>query len=111
MTFETYTNLLVKRLEQLGYVSRKFGRYLSFYLPNYNKDLSLKCDYSYLFSICYGDNTVKYVEDINDTYWSIVDYYDYESLNHLYILAKQYLIKEKEQKIKNKLKELENDFQ
>ena len=111
MTFETYANRLVKRLEHLGYISHKYGKYLSFYLPNYNKDLSFNSDYSYLFSICYGDNTVKYVEDINDTYWSIVDYYDYESLNHLYNLANQYLIKAKEQNIKNKWKELENDFQ
>ena len=39
MTYETYTNLLVKRLEHLGYISRKFGKSLSFYLPNYIKDL------------------------------------------------------------------------
>ena len=64
MTFETYTNRLVKRLEQLGYISRKFGKYLSFYLPNYNKGLN-----SDLFNICYGDNTVRYVKDINDTFW------------------------------------------
>lgn len=85
MTFEIYTNRLVKRLEQLGYISRKFGKYLSFYLPNSIKDLRLNSD---LFSICYGDNTVRYVKDINDTFWSKVDYYDYESLEHLYNLAK-----------------------
>ena len=110
MTFETYTNLLVKRLEHLGYISRKFGKYLSFYLPNYNKDLKLN---SYLFNICYGDNTgtVRYVEDINDTFWSTVDYYDYESLEHLFNLAKIFVIKAKKLQIKKKLKEIENDFQ
>lgn len=106
MTFETYTNLLVKRLEHLGYISRKFGKYLSFYLPNYNKGLN-----SDLFNICYEDNTVRYVEDINDTFWSTVDYYDYESLEHLFNLAKIFVIKAKKLQIKKKLKEIENDFQ
>lgn len=110
MTFETYTNRLVKRLEHLGYISRKYGKYLSFYLPNYNKDLCFNSDYSYLFSIYYGNNTVRYVEDINDTFWSIVDYYDYESLEHLYNLAKNFVIKAKKSQIKKKLKEIENDF-
>lgn len=112
MTFETYTNLLVKRLEQLGYISRKFGKSLSFYLPNYIKDLSFISDYSYyLFNINYEDNTVRYVEDINDTFWSTVDYYDYESLEHLFNLAKIFVIKAKKLQIKKKLKEIENDFQ
>lgn len=110
MTFETYANRLVKRLEHLGYISRKYGKYLSFYLPNYNKDLCFNSDYSYLFSIYYGNNTVRYVEDINDTFWSIVDYYDYESLEHLYNLAKNFVIKAKKSQIKKKLKEIENDF-
>lgn len=108
MTFEIYTNRLVKRLEHLDYVSRKFGKYLSFYLPNSIKDLRLNSD---LFSICYGDNTVRYVEDINDTFWSKVDYYDYESLEHLYNLAKIFVIKDKKLQIQKKLKEIENDFQ
>lgn len=110
MTFETYTNRLVKRLEQLGYISRKFGKSLSFYLPNYIKDLKFNSD---LFNICYGDNTgtVRYVEDINDTFWSTVDYYDYESLEHLFNLAKIFVIKAKKLQIKKKLKKIENDFQ
>ena len=108
MTFEIYTNRLVKRLEQLGYISRKFGKSLSFYLPNYIKDLRFNSD---LFNICYGDNTVRYVKDINDTFWSTVDYYDYESLEHLYNLAKIFVIKAKKLQIQKKLKEIENDFQ
>ena len=110
MTYETYTNLLVKRLEHLGYISRKFGKSLSFYLPNYIKDLRFNSD---LFNICYGDNTVtvRYVEDINDTFWSTVDYYDYESLEHLYNLAKIFVIKAKKLQIQKKLNEINKDFQ
>lgn len=42
MTFETYTNRLVKRLEHLGYISRKYGNCLTFYLPNYKSDFLLR---------------------------------------------------------------------
>ena len=108
MTFEIYTNRLVKRLEHLGYISRKNDNTLSFYLPNYTRIVGLNSD---LFNISYEANTVKYVEDINDNIWSLVDFYDYETLKHLYILAKNFVIKSKKLQIKKKLKELEKDFQ
>ena len=99
MSFETYTNRLVKRLEHLCYASRKYGKYLSFYLPNY-PDTN---EFIYLFSIYYGNNTVRYVEDINDTFWSFIDYYDYESLEHLYNLAKNFVIKAKKLQIEARI--------
>ena len=107
MTFEIYTNRLVKRLEHLGYISRKNDNTLSFYLPNYTRIVGLNSD---LFYISYEANTVKYVEDIDDNFWSLVDFYDYESLEHLYNLSKKFVIKAKKLQIKKKLKEIENDF-
>lgn len=107
MTFETYTNLLVKRLEHLGYVSRKNAKTVSFYLPYYTRMDGLNSD---LFNIYYEANNVRYVEDMNYTIWSLVDNYDYESLKHLYNLAKFFVIKAKKLQIKKKLKEIENDF-
>ena len=98
----------MKRLEHLGYISRKFGKSLSFYLPNYIKDLRINSD---LFNICYGDNTVRYVKDINDTFWSTVDYYDYESLEQLFNIAKIFVIKAKKLQIQKKLNEINKDFQ
>lgn len=107
MTFETYVNMLVKRLEHLGYLSRKNEKTLSFYLPNYTRTEGLNSD---LFNIFYEANNVRYVEDINDTFWTLVDNYDSESLEHLYNLAKKFVIKSKKLQIKKKLKEIENDF-
>lgn len=106
MTFETYTNLLVKRLEHLGYVSRGGEKTLSFYLPNYENNLGN----SDLFNIYYEANSVRYVEDINDSFWSLVDNYDYESLKQLYFLSKDFVIKAKKLQIQKKLKDIENDF-
>lgn len=63
-----------------------------------------------LFNICYGNNTIRYVEDINDNFWSIIDYCDYNSLEHLYNLAKNFVVKNKKLQIKKKLKEIEKDF-
>lgn len=107
MTFETYTNILVKRLEHLGYLSRNNGKTLSFYLPYYERTEGLNSD---LFNIFYSANKVRYVEDINDTFWSLVDYYDCESLDHLYNLAKKFVIQSKKLQIKNKIKDIEKDF-
>lgn len=107
MTFETYTNLLVKRLEHLGYISRKNEKTVSFYLPNYT-NVGGSSD---LFSIYYEANSVRFIEDFDDMFWSLVDYYDYESLKHLYILSKDFVIKAKKIQMKNKLKELEKDFE
>lgn len=107
MTFETYANILVKRLEHLGYISRKNEKTLSFYLPYYTRTEGLNSD---LFNIFYEANNVRYVEDINDTFWTLVDNYDSESLEHLYNLAKKFVIKSKKLQIKKKLKEIENDF-
>ena len=105
MTFETYANRLVKRLEHLGYISRGDEKNISFYLPMNN------ISHLNLFNIRYeAKNIVRYVEDFNDNFWSIVDYYDYESLEHLYNLAKNFVIKAKKSQIKKKLKEIENDF-
>lgn len=107
MTFETYSNRLMKRLEHLGYISRGDEKNISFYLPMNN------ISHLNLFNIHYEANIVRlrYVEDFNDNFWSIVDYYDYESLEHLYNLAKNFVIKAKKLQIKKKLKEIEKDFQ
>ena len=48
---------------------------------------------------------------INDNFWSTVDYYDYESLEQLFNIAKIFVIKAKKLQIQKKLKEIENDFQ
>lgn len=108
MTFETYTNLLTKRLEHLGYISRKNEKTLSFYLPYYENKNDICSD---LFNIYYEANSVRYVEDINDSFWSLVDNYDYESLKQLYFLSKDFVIKAKKLKIKDKLNEINKDFQ
>ena len=107
MTFEIYTNRLIKRLEHLGYISRKNDNTVSFYLPNYTRIDGLNSD---LFNIFYEANTVRYAEDINDNFWSLVEFYDYETLKHLYNLAKKFVIKAKKLQIKKKLNELEKDF-
>lgn len=108
MTFETYTNRLVKRLENLGYVTRKNQKTVSFYLPNYTNKND---DSSDLFNIYYEANCVRYMEDFNDRFWSLVHNYDYESLKHLYFLSKDFVIRAKKIQIQKKLKEIENDFQ
>lgn len=108
MTFEIYTNRLIKRLEHLGYISRKNEKTLSFYLPYFTRTEGLNSD---LFNILYEINLVRYVEDLNDDFWSLVEYYDYESLDHLYNLAKIFVTKAKKLQIKKKLEELEKDFQ
>lgn len=108
MTFETYTNRLVKRLEHLGYVSRKNLITISYYLPYYTNNNDGSSD---LFNIHYEANCVKYMEDFNDNIWSLVHSYDYESLKHLYFLSKDFVIRAKKLQIQNKLKELEKDFQ
>ena len=107
MTFETYANRLVKRLEHLGYVSRKNEKTLSYYLPYFTRNEGINSD---LFNIFYEANLVRYVEDLNDDFWSLVDNYDYESLEHLYNLARNFVIKAKKLQIKKKLKDIENDF-
>ena len=107
MTFETYANRLVKRLEHLGYVSRKNEKTLSYYLPYFTRNEGIN---SNLFNIFYEANLVRYVEDLNDDFWSLVDNYDYESLEHLYNLARNFVIKAKKLQIKKKLKDIENDF-
>ena len=106
MTFETYTNLLTKRLEHLGYISRKNKKTVSFYLPYYTNNVGS----SDLFNIYYEANSVRYIEDFSDVFWLIVDEYDYASLKRLYILSKDFVIRAKKLQIKKKLKEIENDF-
>ena len=63
-----------------------------------------------LFQIYEKLKCVRYIEE-NYNFWLCVKEYDYVSLNKLYILAKKHLIKAKEQKIKNKMNELEKDFE
>lgn len=107
MTFETYTNRLVNRLEHLGYVSRKNKKTISFYLPYYTNENGGSSD---LFNIYYEANCVRFMKDFNDAFWSLVYSYDYETLKYLYILSKDFVVKAKKLQIQKKLKEIENDF-
>lgn len=107
MLFKKYSSLLKKYLNEIGYKMKYVNGDSLYYIEGYTSDYSG----NKLFIINEKSHFVGYVEEITENFWTFIEEYDYESLNHLYILANQYLIKAKEQNIKNKLKELENDFQ
>ncbi len=107
MTFDTFARLLKHRLTNLCYKIRTsdFGDGDVFYLENYYDDISL-------FKINYEDNFVQYAAKPESTSWSpIYDYFTFPNLEKLYALAKQYSIDAKEKKIKDKLNEINKDFQ
>lgn len=105
MIFEKYSSTLKKYLNNLGYKVEYLGGNFFYSIEGYNNAGSNE-----LFQIYEKIKCVRYIEE-NDNFWLCVKEYDYVSLNKLYILAKKHLIKAKEQKIKNKMNELEKDFE
>lgn len=105
MIFEKYSSLLKRYLNKLGYNVEHKANNSFYHLEGYKNNGSNE-----LFQIYEVCKSVRYVEEITDVFWSTVDEYDYESLKHLYCLAKKHAIAAKKQIVKNKLKEIEKDF-
>lgn len=103
MTFDTFAKLLRKKLTNLGYKTRTgyFGD--KFYLKNYY-------DSTDLFNI-ESNEYIQYAASPDCTRWTLIKDYSFINLKELYILAKQYSIDAKEKKIKDKLNEINKDFQ
>lgn len=103
MTFDTFAKLLRKKLTNLGYKTRTdyFGD--KFYLKNYYNS-------TYLFNI-ESNEYIQYAESPDCMCWTTIKEYSFPNLKELYVLAKQYSIDSKEKKIKDKLNEINKDFQ
>ena len=104
MTFDTFARLLRQRLTNLGYKSVNGDFCHLFYIENYYDAINL-------FKIDYVGSYFQYAASPKDNFWTPIYNFSFHNLKELYVLSKQYSIDAKEKKIKNKLKELENDFQ
>ena len=104
MTFYTFAKLLRKKLTNLGYKTRTDNFGVKFYLENYYCSTNL-------FNIEYTDDYIQYAASPDCTRWTAIKEYSFPNLKELYILAKQYSIDAKEKKIKDKLNEINKDFQ
>lgn len=102
MTFDTFAGLLRQKLSKLGYKTRfdYFG--VIFYFEKYYNSTSL-------FNI--EDDYIQFAESPDCLRWTTINDYSFFNLKKLYILAKQYSIDAKEKKIKDKLNEINKDFQ
>lgn len=103
MTFETAAKLIKQKLTKLGYKFRTSDDCDLFYLDNYYSINLFKIEYKY--------KSIYYASHPKDHFWTPVYTYDFSNLKELYVRAKQHYLAVKEQKIKDKLKELEKDFQ
>lgn len=109
MTFDTFAGLLRQKLSKLGYKTKFDSFGVKFYLENYY-------DSTNLFNI---EDTVDYIQyayiqyaaSPDCTRWTTIKDYSFINLKKLYLLAKQYYIDAKEKKIKDKLNEINKDFQ
>ena len=104
MTFDNFARLLRQRLTNLGYKTKFDSFGVKFYLENYYNSTSL-------FNIEYTTDYIQYVASPDSSRWSLIIDYSIFNLKKLYILAKQYSIDVKEKKIKDKLNEINKDFQ
>ena len=104
MTFDTFARLLRQRLTKLGYKTMLGETCDLFYIENYCGSINLfKIEYCYKF--------FQYAESPNCTYWTQVKDFTFKDLKKLFELAKQYTIYAKEKLIKDKLNEINKDFQ
>ncbi len=105
MTFETFARLLRQRLINLGYKNRSGDYGDLFYFENYYDSINL-------FRINYNSSCgFQFAASPKDNFWSPIYNYTFPNLKKLYVLAKQYSIDAKEKKIKDKLNEINKDFQ
>lgn len=107
MTFETFARLLKQRLINLGYKKNKevyFDDNLFFYIEDYYDSLKL-------FKINYNGSYFQYAASPKDQFWTPIYDFTFTNLKELYELAKKYTIDAKEKKIKDKLNEINKDFQ
>ena len=104
MTFDTFARLLRQRLTNLGYKSVDGDLCHLFYIENYYDAINL-------FKIDYNGSYFQYAASPKDHFWTPIYHYTFPNLKELYVLAKKYSIDAKEKKIKDKLTELEKDFQ
>ena len=103
MTFDTFARLLRQRLTNLGYKIMVYEFSDLFYLENYYDAM--------LFKIDYNGSYFQYATSPKVNFWTPIHNFTFSKLKELYVLAKKYSIDAKEKKIKDKLSELEKDFQ
>lgn len=104
MTFDTFARLLRQRLTNLGYKIMAGESCDLFYIEDFYSAINL-------FKIDYNGSYFQYAASPKDHFWTSIHNYTFPNLKELYVLAKKYSIDAKEKKIKDKLKELEQDFQ
>ncbi len=104
MTFDTFAELLRQKLTKLGYKIMAGDVCDLFYLENYYGSINL-------FKIDYNSNYFQYAASPKDNFWTPIYHYTFPNLKELYVLAKKYSIDAKEKKIKDKLNEINKDFQ
>lgn len=106
MTFENAAKLFKRKLTNLGYKIKDttidFCEF--FYIENY-------CGSVNLFKIDYDNHCFYYAATPYDFAWTTIHNYTFTNLKNLYLLAKQNSINAKQQKINNKLMDIEKDFQ
>ena len=104
MTFDTFAELLRQRLTNLGYKTKSGDCGDLFYIENYFNSTNL-------FKIDYKGSNFHYAANPTDQFWTPSHNYTFSNLKALYVLAKKYYIDAKEKKIKDKLNEINKDFQ
>ena len=106
MTFDNAAKLIKQKLTKLGYKlkSTTIDDCEFFYLENYYDSINL-------FKIEYQYKSIHYASHPQDPFWTPVYTYTFSDLKELYVMAKHHSINVKTQRVKNKLKELEKDFQ
>jgi len=104
MTFDTFARLLRQRLTKLGYKIMVCEFSDLFYIENYYGAINL-------FKIDYNSSYFQYAASPQDISWTSIYDFSFSNLKKLYVLSKKYSIDAKEKKIKDKLNEINKDFQ